>query len=439
MATGGNNLIDRLQAEHAAVAERLPSAAHAGARRAALAQLVADGLPDNREENWRYANLRALGRASFVSPDVANAVTTQELPPPLPGFDRYVFVEGRLAAGLSADTTGDVSSGIAGRPMRSTDAAAAREARFALVSDAFAVDGLSLGLPGRNDAIKSAARRQIEVLFVATADASAGSSYPRLAIDLAAGGELQLVERHISVGTAAALVNGRIDIELARDATLDHVRLQQLGARCTLIETLAARLATNAQYRLHCIANGAAASRSTLHVSLEGQGARHELTAGCVASGNQTLDTYAVVDHAAPGAMTRELFRGIATGRGRVAFNGKMIVRKNAHGADSQQMLKGLLAGPEAEIDLRPQLEIYTDDVRASHGATTGKLDDAMLFYLLSRGIEREMAHSLLKWAFIEEVLVGIKPESLRRSLEAELAGQFKDIAALDGLLGGAK
>ena len=129
-------------------------------------------------------------------------------------------------------------------------------------------------------------------------------------------------------------------------------------------------------------------------------------------------DTYALVEHVAPHARTTQTFRGIAAGRSRVAFNGKIVVRARPHGTDSRQSLRGLLAGAEAEIDVRPQLEIYTDDVRCSHGATAGKLDDDMLFYLLSRGITPDVAQRLLKWAFLEDVVAKIELPELRRQIE---------------------
>jgi Fe-S cluster assembly protein SufD len=149
----------------------------------------------------------------------------------------------------------------------------------------------------------------------------------------------------------------------------------------------------------------------------------------------QVQDNFALVEHIAPLARTEQTFRGIASGRARVAFNGKIAVREAAAGTDSRQSLRGLLAGPEAEIDVRPQLEIYTDDVKCSHGATAGKLDDNMLFYLLSRGLSREVAQRLLKWAFLEDVVSKIELPELRRQIEHDLAGQMADAASLKELL----
>jgi Fe-S cluster assembly protein SufD len=151
------------------------------------------------------------------------------------------------------------------------------------------------------------------------------------------------------------------------------------------------------------------------------------MASAALGDGAQLQDTFALVQHLAPRARTTQTFRGIAAGRARVAFNGKIVVARGATGSDSQQSLRGLLAGADAEIDVRPQLEIDTDEVRCSHGATVGKLDDQMLFYLLSRGLDRDTAQRLLKWAFLGDVIAKIAVPALRREIEARLPGVLKD------------
>jgi Fe-S cluster assembly protein SufD len=146
-------------------------------------------------------------------------------------------------------------------------------------------------------------------------------------------------------------------------------------------------------------------------------------------------DHLIVVEHQAAHTRTEENFRGIAGGRARIGFNGLIIVRAGADHADSAQSLKGLLAGSDAEIDLRPQLQIHTDEVRCSHGATTGKLDDTMLFYLLTRGIEPEVAQRLLKWAFITDVVAHIDVPALRTYAQRSLARRMQDARSLEDLL----
>ena len=171
----------------------------------------------------------------------------------------------------------------------------------------------------------------------------------------------------------------------------------------------------------------------TCNIRLAGERSEVGIYAASVADLHQSHDHFVLVEHMVPQALTEQTFRGVAAGRARVAFNGKVVVRKDARGTDSRQSLRGLLAGPEAEIDVRPQLEIYTDDVKCSHGATAGKLDDDMLFYLLSRGLDHDTAQRLLKWAFLEDVVARIEVPELRRQIEQSLAGQMVDAAAIQG------
>jgi Fe-S cluster assembly protein SufD len=423
-------LIDRLRSEHAAVAASLPAHVVPSARRqAALAALAEHGLPSSRDENWRYANLRLVERGAFAAAAAA-ALDPTLLPAAIPRYTRFVFVNGLLTPSLSASL--EPRGGFAATRgfARGTQQTAIPmgDERFRLVSDAFATDGLALELSGSE-------LQAIEIVFATVADATQGTAYPRLWVRAAEHSRVSIIERHVSAG-AAAITNANVALTLANGAHVDHVRWQSCDPKAHWIDTLTAEVGPSANYRLRYIATGAAASRSTLRVSLTGHEAASEIAAACVGDGTQVMDVFAEIDHVGERSATRELFRGVAGGRSNVAFNGKMIVRQEARGAASEQSLRSLLAGPEAEIAARPQLEIYTDEVRASHGATAGKLDDTMLFYLLSRGIDRDTAQSLLKWAFLEDVLTQIEPQALRREIELRLSGRFADIAALDGLLG---
>ena len=240
----------------------------------------------------------------------------------------------------------------------------------------------------------------------------------------------------MSAGSADSVVNAAFDLALRADATIDHCRLQNLADAASCFDTLIAHVGERATYRLRTVTLGGLASRSTIFVKLAGRAARCELTAGSIANGIQTHDVFAEIEHADADTVTRELYRGIATDRGKLGFNGKMIVRESAPGADSDQSLKTLLTGTGAEASIRPQLEIYTDKVRAKHGATTGKLDEQMLFYLLSRGIDRRTAQTLLQWAFIEDAISRMDCLPLRTEIEQLVAAQLNEVSALEGLLG---
>jgi Fe-S cluster assembly protein SufD len=437
-------LATRIAEEFAAAADssrqtagRTAAGRQVSERQGAAAKALAErGLPTSRDENWKYVNLRPLEKVRFAPAPVANrpAIQVSDLPAKIEGYARYTFVDGVFAPELSApvahtgvsvttigSTSGDGTGSTSDLPP---------DLRFALLNEAFATDGADITVAPGTDC-----QACIELVFVATAEAKAGSSYPRIDFRVGAGARVGLIERHMSFGSDANFINCAVAVDVARDASVQHYRVQQTGPKAIWFDTLNANLATNARYALHSVNLGALSARSTVRVQLTGERAEVAFHGASLGGKNQVHDTYAVIEHVAPNARTDQAFRGIAAGRARVAFNGKIVVHKGAHGTDSSQSLRGLLAGPDAEIDVRPQLEIYTDDVRCNHGATAGKLDDNMLFYLLSRGLDRETALRLLKWAFLEDVVAKIDVPELRRQIEQSLVGQLDETAALKELI----
>src|SRR5580765_885540 len=424
-------LTSRLAEDYAASAPGRATAVAPARRQHGIEVLSAAGLPSTRDENWKYANLRPLERLRFLPASPA-AVTAAQLPPPVSGCARQVFVDGQYAAALStpaaADSVFSSLSTCATTAHALTDEERATDQRFALLNEAFATDGARIQVRAEQPG------HRLELVFVASAEAASGSSYPRLEVQLQAGASLELLERHVSAQAAASFVNSAVRIELERGATLKHYRLQGLSGGSILFDTLNASLAQDAAYRLHAVSTGAQSARSTQRIRLIGERAYLRMAIAALADAQQVQDSFALVEHRAPRARTEQLFRGIAAGRSRVGFNGKIVVAPGAAGTDSKQSLRGLLAGPGAEIDVRPQLEIYTDDVRCSHGATAGKLDDNMLFYLLSRGLEPDTARRLLKWAFLADAFASIEVPQLRQQIEQNLAGVLQD-ATLKELL----
>ncbi len=445
-------LATRIATEFAAAMPQLPAAVRSAAQRqAAIARLAERGLPDSRDENWKYVNLRLLEKVRFAPADGATtpALTLAELPPRIAGYARYTFVDGRFAPALSepiryagvrvepmdhrraeasaqAQPTAAAEDSLEG----GATAGAAADLRFALLNDAFATDGARIHVAAQTQCATC-----IELVFVASSAGKTAASYPRVDFSVGAGARVGLIERHVSASSDANFIISAVQVQLERDAHVQHYRVQQTGARAICFDTLNLTLAQNACYRLYGLNLGALSARSTVHAQLMGRGSEVGIFNVSVANRSQVHDTYALVEHVAPGARTEQVFRGICGGRGRVAFNGKIVVHQGAHGTDSSQVMRGLLAGAEAEIDLRPQLEIYTDDVRCSHGATTGKLDEDMLFYMLSRGLDRETAMRLLKWAFLQDVVARIEVPELRRQIEQSLARELNEAAALKELL----
>lgn len=450
-------LATRIAAEHAAASASLPSEVVSRERRRnAIDTLSAEGLPTSRDENWKYTNLRPLEKVRFAPPAVSvpagpgpgaqPGLKVADLPAGIEGYARYTFVDGEFApalstpvprAGIAVTSLRDGGATPFLASVRPGDGQRLKDARFALLNDAFATDGASIRVSAGTDwpLGPPGCPTCIELVFVATVESQTASSYPRVELHVEQNARLALIERHVSTGSGANFVNASVKVDIARGALVNHYRVQESGAKATWFDTLSAVLAQDATYRLHSVNVGGLSSRSTINVLLAGERADAAISMASLGDRQQVQDAFVRVEHSAPQAKSVQTFRGISAGRARVAFNGMVVVRAGAHGTDSQQSLRGLLAGPEAEIDVRPQLQIDTDDVRCAHGATAGKLDEDMLFYLLSRGIDAATAQRLLKWAFLEDVVARIEVPELRRQIERSLAGQMQEAAELKELL----
>jgi Fe-S cluster assembly protein SufD len=383
-----------------------------GATRQATAQrLRSVGLPQRSEENWRYANLRALDKlpsflpVGFVPGDTI--ALPPSLPAALPGFLRLVLVDGQVHHGPASAAEALQCLVRSGAPAQRAEAGS--DQRLGLIATLFASAPVRLAL-----------NAPIALEIVSLSSTLQTASYLDLCVDIAPGIHCKLVERHLGGAEDHGLVCMRLAVNLAAGAQLRHQRLFAVSAQTLLLDTLQATLATQAAYQLCQIAAGGSTARSTAEVRLQGAHATLDWQALAAGSGPQVNDTMLTVLHEAAGTRSEQLFRGIANGGAHVACNADTRVTKHARGARVSQSLRGLLDGAGAEINLRPQLTIDTDDIQARHGATTGKLDENLLFYLLSRGLGPEEARALLKSAFLAEVLKAIEPEALRR--DAQLA-----------------
>jgi Fe-S cluster assembly protein SufD len=408
-------VIERILRDFESVAAQLPESvvSHVTRRRAA-AELTRLGWPSARDEQWRYANLRAFERVGQFGPPVSSASASLKLPDPLPGFERLVFIDGRRQL-----------SGIDRAATAEAPALWPAEQRLGLLCDMFASDVASFRING------SAA---IEVLFI-TSDSAAGAAvYPRLQVQLDSGSTLKLVERHLGAPTDPTLVAVNVNVALDQGAQLSHYRLQQCGPHTLLSDTLTAQLSADSTYRVRQVGLGAASARTSAAVRLTGRAAGVDWQSIAVGRGEQVHDLALKVEHLAPDTRTEEVFRGIAEETAQIAFSGHIHIAERARGADARQSLRGLIEGARAEIDLRPRLEINTDEVRAQHGATTGQLDQNLLFYLLARGIDPKTARALLKWAFLGDVLRAIDLPALRSAAEQSAADQLPDVTAIGAL-----
>ncbi len=380
-------------------------------------------LPTTRDENWKHAPLRGIERLRWAPPTAltqeARLAATALLGDDSPQgaiSTRIVLVDGLHCPELARGPVGGDAAGVGpGVAFHATDALAQPGAATVSIDLAFA----GLNRHHRQGELRirvpDGETLELEVVCIALS-----CGHPALRIDLGARASLRLFERHI--GVIGSLANLALSVQLGHGARLEHARLLQPADGARHFETLEAVVGADAHHRMIQVTSGAAATRSTALVALEGAGADLGWHTAVLGAGTQTHDAYVRVIHDAPAVRTEQGFRGIAADRSRIAFNGHMRVTARAPGAHSAQTLRGLTAGAAAEIDLRPQLEIDIDDVRASHGATIGKLDADMLFYLLSRGLDPATADSLLKWAFIADVIARLSDPVWRSRFEDALA-----------------
>jgi Fe-S cluster assembly protein SufD len=251
--------------------------------------------------------------------------------------------------------------------------------------------------------------------------------HPRVEISAGTNSRINLVEHHVSLAQDENLVNSLIDINLAAGARMNHTRIQDASKKSFQICRVNVDQARDSHYTHDHICLGSALARMDIHVSLSEPGAEVELHGLMLGQGRQHMDTHTQVDHIAPLTQSRETYRCVLDGKSRGVFNGKVVVHRDAQKIEAHQASNNLLLSDQAEIDTKPELEIYADDVKCSHGATVGQLDKNALFYLLSRGIERTMARSLLVFAFADEIVAGIGEPSIRHAMEKRIVSQLPD------------
>lgn len=397
------------------------------ARRENRDAFAAAGLPDTRVEAWKYTPLRALSQRSFVSGD--SEAASRVVDPAtfaLPGVDgpRLVFVNGVFRADLSALDA--LPEGLVLQPLSRALDQDAEALRFVLsrhyrdIGDAFARINAASAVDGVVLRVAAGARitAPVQLVYVGADAAAALAWHARSVIELGEGSALALVEQHLGDAGQAHLATLVSDIEVREGAQLTHATLQNAGG-AHVIRRNSLRLHARAQATLHVLELGGALVRHDLQVELAGDGARFDGRGVFMPHGRQHIDTQLAIRHQALNTTSDAHWRGVASDRARGVFRGAVLVAPGADGSDANLTNKNLLLSPGAEIDTKPELEIYADEVQAAHGATVGQLDEQALFYLRSRGIGRDEARALLTGAFCRAVLGDIANVPLREHLAA--------------------
>jgi Fe-S cluster assembly protein SufD len=434
--------VDRFVADFARSAASLPGANVpwlARLRRAALDRFAQRGLPGPRDEDWKYTSVAAIAKRPFAVPAQAGSVDVDIDAFALAGMasHRLVFVNGRYAPGLSQ--VGRLPAGVTLQSLaqtleRAPDALEPLlgedryQTVFAALNAAFMADGVHLHLP-RGTVVAE----PIHALFVCTATDAA--IHPRNVVVAGEGAQATLIEHYVGLDGAAALTNAVTQLFVAADASVAHYKLQQEPARALHIGGIHAAQSRASRLESHSIALGAALARNDITTSFDAEGCEAVLNGLFLVSGRQHVDHHTRIDHAKPRGTSREYYKGIVDGAARGVFNGKVIVHTGAQKTNAQLSSRNLLLSKSAEIDTKPELSIDADDVKCTHGATVGQLDDNAMFYLRSRGVDEAMARALLTYAFAHDVIERVRVAPLRAMLERILVerlpqgGRIRELA----------
>ena len=404
-------------------------------RAEAMSRFERLGLPTLRDESWHYSNLRALGLRKFRTPamrgpasDTPASASTFE---GLANAARILLVDGVLSSGDLVQPEGmhitSLRSLEQDDPQRLANLLPALDdaesQRWALLNTALFEDGLHIRISGNCTV-------PLLIVHAAATGATVEAQdlvQPRIVIEVEQGASAVIIEHHLSEGATAFLSNSVTSIALGENSRLEHFRVFSGAPAATYTDLLQVSAAAHSQLRQHTVVLSGGFVRTGMEATLAATGAMLDSYSLLTGHDSRHTDCVNRVRHAAPHTQSHQTARIIASGRSRAIFNSKVIVDKGAQKADSHQSCRGLLLSPTAEIDTRPQLEINADDVKCAHGATTGRLDPDMLFYMLSRGLDRNAAQSLLVFAFLADALTDMSIPAVRSTVESQLISQLPD------------
>ena len=402
----------------------------------ALKQFTSEGFPSLRNEHWKYTDVRRIANKDFsVESNLKQATREQYDDARIKQLDCYelVFANGVLQNDLSQLNSlpddvviTDLKSAILQYPellenninISSDD----RTTAFSSLNSAFLNQGSFIHIPD-NTVIE----KPINLLYLSGNATELISSQPRNIIVFGNNAEATIIESYIGVDESTYFTNSVTELKLAKNSHCQHYKIQQESHSAFHIGSLKVLQRKDSSLNSHSISLGAALVRNDIHSQLVEPGSKINMNGLYVAGGKQHVDNHTLVEHLVPHTHSNQVYRGVINDHGRGVFNGKVIVHKDAQKTEAYQSNANLLLSDAAEVDTKPELEIYADDVKCSHGATVGQLDHNMLFYLRSRAIDEETAKSLLTFAFAEEVIKEITLKPIRSRLEQTVIGRLPD------------
>lgn len=409
--------VDRLRAH----SEGLPGETLAGLRRDAVESLARTGLPSTRDENWKYTDLAAVAELSEAW--LARPVTSEPsadadaLIKKLEADERFDWLV--IRNGAVEDLLGMELPSIRFVALSDESSPARADTPLAALNAALLTEGLVIHVDADRE-------RPLGVLLIDDAETSDSIVQARVDIRVAEQASAEIVEYYASFGENSHYSNAVLTLDIAKGGNIRHVRIQDRGSRHSMTQRMIVTLGRDAVFRSASFDLGGRLTRNDLVVDLPERGAHAEFNGLYLSGDGQHVDNHTLVNHRVGPAQSRQEYRGILFGHSRAVWNGKALVFEGADGTDAEQSNHNLLLSENAEIDTKPELEIYAEDVRCSHGTTVGQLDERALFYLRSRGLDADDARRLLVKAFAAETVnslpIEAATEHLNELLEARLA-----------------
>jgi Fe-S cluster assembly protein SufD len=400
-------------------------------RREAAARFAEAGLPHARLEEWRYTNLTRFARVPFELPTASATISREALEQvsfPVYACSVYVFVDGVYRPELStprALTAGvrviSLAELLANEPERAEAELGSlvdpKRHPFAALNTAFLEDGAVLFVPGG-----ARIAQPIHVVFASSGVEPDRVRYPRVLVVAGPESHSQVIVDHVDLVPARGFTNAVIEVRVERAAELGLMLVQREADQTYHVSNFGARVERDARLSAHTVTLGGALVRNDANVLLAEEGASCRLNGLFAGDADQLLDHHTLIDHAMPHGESRQLYKGILDGGARGVFRGRVIVRPGAQRTDAEQSNPNLLLSPAAEVDSKPQLEIYADDVKCRHGSSIGRLDEDALFYLRARGLDEGEARDMLTRGFAAEVLDALPVPALGTALATLLA-----------------
>lgn len=404
------------------------------------------GFPTTRHEEWRFINIKPIAQIPWRLPlDPAGAMPPLEnllarLIPDLPGW-RMVFVDGRFAPGLSSPSLALPGGALAlnlrdavqrnglaagqsvGQTVSQTLGRLARfdQHPFVALNTAFLDDGAALVIPPR-----LILEEPVYIVYASTGAAGNVFTHPRTVVIAQRESQVKLIEHFVSLGENAGLTNSVTEIQVEEGASVEHCKVQEESAQAHHLATIQTQQARQSRLLSHSISIGGSIVRNNINCALDGEHLEATLNGLYLTGGRQVVDHHTAIFHNKPHGASHEFYHGILDGQSQAVFNGKIFVRPEAQKTDAKQTNRNLLLSNDATINTKPQLEIFADDVKCTHGATIGQMDEQSLFYLRARGIGLENARKMLLHAFASEIVNRITIEPVRARLDTQLFDRYE-------------